>query len=60
MKSMSTTTVNFIYKYTHCIKDSCSNLLQSYQKANTEIYTPKNKVHVLALPKANRIMMLSY
>ena len=31
----------------------------SYYKGNTEIYGPKYKVHVLALLRANRIMMLS-
>ena len=57
---MSITTINFIRNYTYCSKDSRSNLLQPYQKANTEIYSPKYKVHVLGLSSANRIMLSSW
>ena len=56
---MSITSINFIHSYTYCSKDSRSNLLQPYQKANTEIHSPKYKVHVLDLSSGNRIMMLS-
>ena len=60
MNSIFIHTTNFVHDYTHCSKDSCIRLLQSHQKVNTEIYGPKYKVNVIALPSANRIMMLPF
>ena len=55
MSSMSITTINFNHKYTHCSKDSCNILLQSYQKPNTEIHDDSKQAG-----HENRILMLSF